>query len=547
MEPLGLALAAIGVPLAVLPALNLAFALPKLLVLQFSVAVLVIVVLIRGRSAADTSGGGAGSRYRAVAWGLIGAWLAWQLAAAVASISAKRSWGGTYEWRNGVGTTALQVALALVVAQLARRAPIAEYVRRALVLGSIPVVAYALLQAARLDPVGWDTDFRPIFATFGNSPLLAGYLALAAPLTVARLAATRGRARRLVGMLIAGQVLVVVVSGARGGLLALLAGVGLVAGLPWLLRHSWGQSAFRTASALTGAAFCAAPLLLGLTRPDSARVLSNLDATAFPPRETVAPRLEVWRVAVEVSLEKPWLGYGPATFDLAVYSSAAAGDSDVLQSQYWDRAHNLPLELAIESGWPAAVLFISAVVAALWRSAAAAGTESSSSRMMRVFAPAAGLAAGLIDRGFNPGSVGTDVVLWLLLGVALSGGARTVGRTRWLLKRAALAGALVLAVTGVFTTLRAMSADASYLTGQLAERAGRLDVAAEQYSRAVLRDPGQVEYVRSLAGAHLALAEREFDAGMRAQAATIAQGALALEPLDVRAQELLARAAEPSS
>ena len=56
----------------------------------------------------------------------------------------------------------------------------------ALVIGSVPVTVYGLLQAAGLDPLIWVSDsVSPVLSTVGRSNYLAAYLAMVIPFTLA--------------------------------------------------------------------------------------------------------------------------------------------------------------------------------------------------------------------------------------------------------------------------------------------------------------------------------------------------------------------------
>lgn len=80
------------------------------------------------------------------------------------------------------------------------------------------------------------------------------------------------------------------------------------------------------------------------------------DVTAF--------RGEIWRNALTMIHQQPWLGVGWGRFNFAwtLTPSFSRGAGLI------DNAHNLPLQLAVELGVPAALVMTGLLVLALWRS-----------------------------------------------------------------------------------------------------------------------------------------------------------------------------------
>lgn len=125
---------------------------------------------------------------------------------------------------------------------------------------------------------------------------------------------------------------------------------------------------------------------------------------------TAAQRLEIWRSGLLLAREHLVLGVGPGNFEVAL--------SSYTQGTLGLGAHNSLVELAVEAGLPALLLYLFVFVAAIyqlarvarrfpsdWRRTAAAGLLGSI---------AAHVAAGMFLS--NPSLVWT----WILLGVAVS-------------------------------------------------------------------------------------------------------------------------------
>ena len=80
--------------------------------------------------------------------------------------------------------------------------------------------------------------------------------------------------------------------------------------------------------------------------------------------ESCSSRTVLWSNVAELVARRPWAGWGWGELDYAHYAHLYPGPRfcDIL-----DNAHNLPLHLAVELGLPAALLFVAAIVAAIWR------------------------------------------------------------------------------------------------------------------------------------------------------------------------------------
>ena len=107
--------------------------------------------------------------------------------ATVLSVNPRTSLWGSYERRQGLLTLGAYVALFLLTATGLRTRAQAERLLTAIVWGSAPVIVYALLQAAAVDPLMWRTDAAsPVLSTIGRANFLGSYLVLALPLTAGR-------------------------------------------------------------------------------------------------------------------------------------------------------------------------------------------------------------------------------------------------------------------------------------------------------------------------------------------------------------------------
>jgi O-antigen ligase len=189
---------------------------------------------------------------------------------------------------------------------------------------------------------------RP-FASFATPAVLGGFLTLALPVTVALAWAARGAARVAWVAAAACQV---------GALLAAASATATAALAGSVLLALWAWARARRTLAVVG---LASVLLLGtvvLLRGDRLTDLSD-------PEGPWRLRAGNFRAAWSMVTDRPWTGVGPGGFSEAYPSYRRPGDNETRH------AHNLPLELAAESGWPLgtalALLFFWLFLRPLWR------------------------------------------------------------------------------------------------------------------------------------------------------------------------------------
>jgi tetratricopeptide (TPR) repeat protein/O-antigen ligase len=104
------------------------------------------------------------------------------------SIAPRASWWGSYQRLQGAFSMAAYLAIfAALLANLRQRAQV-ERLLTTLVLTSLPITLYGLLQRFGLDPIQWGGDVSiRITSTLGNSIFIAAYLIMVFPLTVLRM------------------------------------------------------------------------------------------------------------------------------------------------------------------------------------------------------------------------------------------------------------------------------------------------------------------------------------------------------------------------
>lgn len=186
------------------------------------------------------------------------------------SITPAVSFWGSYQRLQGTYTTFAYLIIFAALAGNLRKQIQVERIITTLIVASLPIVLYGILQHYKLDPVGWvgDTSTR-ISSTLGNSIFIAAYLIMVFPLTASRIvtafqailgesadqhASLANLARATAYVFIAAlQVIALYMSGSRGPALGWLVGcfmIGLLLSLLW--RKRWMTFTMVGAAAVVG-------------------------------------------------------------------------------------------------------------------------------------------------------------------------------------------------------------------------------------------------------------------------------------------------------
>lgn len=353
------------------------------------------------------------------------------------------------------------------------------------------------------------------FAGFATPAALGGFLALTLPLAIGLAAGSRGP-RRAAWIVAAALQIAGLTATASVTAVVALAAAGLFSLLVWR----------RTRTALLGglAALLILLAVVGIQRGGS-----------LDPSDPAGPWLQRaanWRAALQVARDHPWLGVGPGGFAEASLAHRRPGDN---QARH---AHDLPLELAAETGWPGAVLG-SAVFFALflgpvwqersrpseaWRRAAAIGLASFALHNLADFTC------------FMPSILWTAAILRGFL--ARPHSMQTEHAADWL-RATALSAVIVVALTAALSGLGRELRVAARAAAHAGDEATALDLA----TRAVRLAPWDIDAVLALAGATVGeAAPFRLPAERQTLALERAERAVRLAPTRSAARDLRARA-----
>jgi hypothetical protein len=316
------------------------------------------------------------------------------------SVTPSISFFGSYQRLQGTYTTFSYLVIFLsVVANLRRRSQINRLVTT-VIITTLPISLYGLLQRYQIDPIPWGGDVSiRIAANMGNSIFVAAYLIMVFPLTIGRMvdafkvilsdngdpSLTSSRSskqiiRATIYVFIAVlQLVAIYMSGSRGPLLGLLAGIYfmvLLFSIYW--RKNW--LTFTTIGlAILGAAFLAVfnmnngPLEALKTSPAIGRFGNLLN----PESNSALVRQYIWEGTVKLvgiheplkfpdgssdkfNFLRPLIGYGPETMYVAYnqFYQPELGQVERRNASP-DRAHNETWDSIVITGVSGLLVYLS--------------------------------------------------------------------------------------------------------------------------------------------------------------------------------------------
>lgn len=300
------------------------------------------------------------------------------------SIVPETSFTGSYQRMQGTYTffSYLIIFFALVI-NLKNREQVSRLIS-IIILTSLPVALYGILQRYGLDPVPWGGNVQNrIAANMGNSIFVAAYLIMVLPLTGMRIIVTfrkilleenqqaatiiRSTLYIFIGIL---TLIAVYLSGSRGPFLGLLAGfffLFVLLALYWQRRY--------LLIAVLGIAGAGAVLLLLLNIPNGplravreAPYVGRLGQMLDMDQRTSRVRTLIWQGAADLVLPhaaieypdgksdalnwlRPWIGYGPESMYVAYNRFYPPGLAQVeKRNASPDRSHNETWDALVQTG-----------------------------------------------------------------------------------------------------------------------------------------------------------------------------------------------------
>ena len=336
-----------------------------------------------------------------------------------ASILPRISLWGSYDRGQGFYTFAAYLGLFLFTYGIARRPGTWMRVLQTILLTSVPVSIYAILQHYGLDVFRWQTAGSPTteraISTLGNPIFLGAYLIMVMPLTLAQLVRARQRRTKDVleiivyGMLLAIQVLALFFTQSRGPVLGLLGSLAFW-GLIWSARRRDRR------------ALLAAGLTVGLLIVVVVLVRSGELSGMARPR-TVQQRMLAWQGIIDLACSNPLrvlIGYGPETLREAVSPHLPAELARLIPDQEFDRAHNLVFDTWASTGVLGVLAWLLLIGTVVYHGLRGLEIVAEEQRLLFTTLAATGVALGLVISLVTryPLGVGVSLPLGLLGGIS---------------------------------------------------------------------------------------------------------------------------------
>jgi hypothetical protein len=363
----GTVLALAGVPLAVLPGLNVVpgqglaawlptwlvlgadepVAVPKMVMLVWAAALLLVGFFLRERRQASPRG--------RLALGLALALLGWLGLSAI--VSPLPDWGIT-PWLEGCGALVLAVTWALTATAADR-----DVMKQVLTATAGLVAGYGIAQRLGWDPLSWYHPpwFDRTPSTMGNPDFTAHFDVVALPLVWQRAMSSRRSLSLSVVVLLAVDLCI---CEARGSVLALV-----VALVYWFLRSRARQAPPRWLVAVL------AVIVAGTAMNVLVRRVVN------PGENSGHARYYLWRVSERLIEERPGLGWGLGTFP---YVMLPHRDLEPVELRHRaalaEDPHDILFSVGVSGGLPALALLLALMLVGVrqaWKEPVDTGAEAS--------------------------------------------------------------------------------------------------------------------------------------------------------------------------
>jgi O-antigen ligase len=462
--------------------------------------------------------------------GLLAAqWIVVAMAAALSSSRALSLDGSSWRRYGLLTQTCLMLAGLLIAAWIAEdRSRIRTVLRMCTAAGALGAV-YGVLQYCGWDPLipaaAYHAGEGPFMivrppGTLGQADYFAAWLVTVFFAALALAAVKETSAGRLAARIAAGlAALAILLSGTRAALLALVAGI-LILALMRPLRITRNAIALGTAGAVC--------LIVFYFSPPGAR----LRARAHWSMEDTwgGARLPLWRDSLAMFAHRPWTGFGPETFSIQFPQFQSLTLARAYPDSYHESPHNMFLDVLTAEGVGGAATMLALTILGF----------CAYRRLDRKYAAPliAGWAAFLICNQFIVLIAPTAAYFYLWLAMLVGSDAPKLAevpqpsRSSWTFSLLAAAAGLVFMVYMV----RLMAADKALADMRAALESGEAQQAAQAYQRAAAWQPEGAEadlyYSRGMA----ALAARSLDPHVRLMSSqqAVAGGARAVRVAEDR-------------
>lgn len=360
--------------------------------------------------------------------------LAFYLLSTATSVLPNHSFWGSYERRQGLYLTIAYIALFFLARHAYRTRLRPDRIVNAILVTSLPVAIYAILQHYGLDPLQFQAD-NPVtmraISSLGNPIFLGAYLVMVIPLTGFRIyqewqlpSGISNVNFSLLGLyagLLGTQVLAIWFTQSRGPILGLM--IGLAFGI-CLAVSAVRRRRHLLVTVLIVVVFVGVPVLATATGRSPA-ALGRLGQLADPSSFSGRQRLLIWEGVLDLVTTNPvrmWVGYGPETLRHMVGPHMPSQIAALAPDEGFDRAHNAVLDLWVSAGLFGVAAYLLTLGATLYYGVRTLGIVSKArERALFLILTSTGTVVGAAISWFGGGRhwIGVGLPLGLLSGVVI--------------------------------------------------------------------------------------------------------------------------------
>ena len=459
--------------------------------------------------------------------------------------------GEDYRYQ-GLATILVYVLLAGLAYSAVRSKRQLSVLLWAVFLGALGVAVYALIQQADLDWVEWSgrSTSRP-FSTLGQANALGAYLVTAMCavtflfFTTSRLAP---KALLVVGFAMMAWALLFTLS--RSAYLSASAAIVLF-GLAALFTSQASESTRgKTASShvprdrrllLTAIGLLLLPLTVGAVLLFLDLPKGRVAVLSQENNEPVDARLSLWRLGAEMTMDRPFFGYGQDAFSTKFPTYRDSPNLPGIRTRSLDpeSSHSFVLDLSVGTGLVGLASFLWLVGAALWISVKRVQSTEDVELRVALVATGTSVVAYLLAVTFGFMEAMTTWLLWLILGAMLGLAVPSPARNGSLpheptpARSRTSGGALVVMGVGIlFWAATITAADVAANRAESSAARWSFQTAADQADLAVRLNPLRRQYLALKGESYLLAARILVDPDERASA--VEEASNAYETLSAR-------------
>ncbi len=316
-------------------------------------------------------------------------------------------WGTPLD-HHGALTTLCCIIVGLALLWALPTAVQGQKLLRWLVVGSVPVCLYGLVQVFGVDPLPWATDsVSPLLSTLGRSNFVAAYLAMLLPLTLYLAQRLPGRHTWPMWLLFLLQSITLLWTQTRAGWLAGAVGIMVVL-LGQLTKKKTAVAPLR----LIGAVGLITLLsVAGFQQWREATTPPPTTANSYQELRTISVtrRLQIWQETWRLVPAGGWLGYGPEQFwPIFEKNVDVPALFDGVQAIVND-PHNIVLDQLMAVGFGGTAVFLILLITFYWLGIKHGGRYR--------WALLGSMTAFLVQATFTPDVVPTTLLFWSLVGM----------------------------------------------------------------------------------------------------------------------------------